>query len=469
MTSFALLSEVQACIDAYTMLPLGSRVIVAVSGGPDSMALLAILNRLRRQHALTLMVAHVNHQLRRQEAERDEAFVERQAGLLGLPFYRSRVDVKSFQQTTGLSPQHAARQLRYAFFQTLRQAVDATHVALGHTSDDQAETLLIRLLRGAGPGGLAGIPPKRHPFVRPLITSCRDDIMAFLEAASVPWLVDRSNTQRTYLRNQLRLELLPVLKQYNPRIVTRLNELAGMIQADNDVLEKQVEHVSQQVLRWLSPGRVVVRCARYQSAPLALQRRLLRRLVNDLHPQPEMVGFRHIEALRQFILSHVVGKRLTLPGGIMAEHQACEVFMWHPQQATLPSGGYLLSRPGVVCIPMLNLRLWADHAVPRPTILESADDCAYLDGERIDGPLVIRFFQPGDRFHPMGAPGRKKLKDFFIDHKIPRAQRPYVPLVVSGREIVWVVGHRIAEAYKVRPDTQSVLRLRCDVYRKVSE
>lgn len=469
MISFALLSEVQACIDAYAMLPIGARVIVAVSGGPDSMALLSLLNRLRHQYALTLLVAHVNHQLRGREAERDEAFVERQASLLGLPFYRSRVDVKAFQQTTGLSPQHAARQLRYAFFQTLQQTVGATHVALGHTSDDQAETLLIRILRGTGPGGLGGIPARRPPFVRPLITSCRDDIMAFLEAASVPWLADRSNTQRAYLRNQLRLELVPLLKQYNPRIVTRLNELAGMMQADNDVLETQVEQVSRQVLQRLSPGRVVVRCARYQAAPLALQRRLLRRLLNDLPAHPERVGFRHIEMLHQFILSAGVGKRLTLPGGIVAEHQTCEVFIWHPRQASLPSGGYVLPLPGVVCIPLLNLRLHADRAVPRPTRLASADDCAYLDGERLDGPLVIRFFQPGDRFHPMGAAGHKKLKDFFIDQKVPRAQRPYVPLVVSGHEIVWVVGHRIADAYKVRPDTRRVLRLRCEACREVSE
>lgn len=467
--SFALLSEVQACIDAYAMLPPGARVIAAVSGGPDSMALLTMLNRLRHQYGLTLMVAHVNHQLREREAERDEAFVERQASQLGLPFYCSRVEVKPFQRTTGLSPQHAARQLRYAFFQTLQQTVGATHVALGHTSDDQAETLLMRLLRGGGPGGLAGIPAKRLPFVRPLITSCREDIMAFLEAASVPWLVDRSNMQRTYLRNQLRLGLLPTLKQYNPRIVSRLNELADMMRADNDMLENQLEHFSQHVLQWQSQGRVAVRCTPYQSAPLALQRRLLRRLLNDLHPHPEIIGFRHIEALRQFMMSHGIRKRLTLPGGMMAEHQARVVFLWDTRQALLPSSQYLLSQPGSVCIPMLNLRLHADRAVSRPNVLASEDDCAYLDGERIDGPLVIRFCQPGDRFHPLGAPGHKKLKDFFIDQKIPRAQRPYVPLIVSGEDIVWVVGYRIAEGYKVRTDTRSVLRLRCEAHRKGSE
>ena len=286
--------------------------------------------------------------------------------------------------------------------------------------------------------------------------------MAFLDTASVPWVVDRSNMQRTYLRNRLRLDLLPVFKQYNPRIVRRLNELATMMRADNDVLDSQVEHLSQHVVNWLSRGRVAVRCAQYQLAPLALQRRLLRRLLNDLHFRPEVTGFRHLEALRQFILSGTSGKRLTLPGGIMAEHQVRVVCVWHTPQAILPSGEYVLSQPGSVDIPPLNLRLWADWAVPRPSILKSEADCAYLDGERVDGPLMVRFFRPGDRFHPIGAPGHKKLKDFFIDQKIPRAQRPYVPLVVSGEDIVWVVGHRISDIYKVRPDTRRVVRLRCD-------
>lgn len=425
------------------------------------MALLTALYRLRHQYALTLIVAHVNHQLRGAEAERDDMFVERQANQLGLSFFRSRVDVKALQRSAGLSPQHAARHLRYAFFYALQQEVNAAHIALGHTADDQAETLLMRLLRGGGAGSLAGMPIKRPPYIRPLMTSSRDDVMQFLAAESIPWVVDRSNLQRKYLRNRLRSELLPVLKQVNPRIVVRLNELAGMIRADNAVLEEQVAHLAQEVLQWKFQGQAVLRLARYHTVPLALQRRLLRRLINALHPFPEIVSFRHIEALRQFVLTGSTGKRLTLPAAIVAEHHAHVVYIWH--NVAPPSEVYGLPVPGDVCIPELNLRVMGDIVASKPNVLTAEAHCAYLDADRVAGSLAVRFFRPGDRFYPLGAPGRKKLKDFFIAQKIPRAERPYVPLVVHGEDIVWVAGHRIDEAYKVRPETQRVIRLQCDV------
>ncbi len=468
VTSIAFLSQIRSCIDTYALLSLGARVIVAVSGGPDSMALLTALYRLRHQYALTLIVAHVNHQLRGAEAERDDMFVERQASHLGLSFFRTRVDVRALQRSAGLSPQHAARHLRYAFFYALQQEVNAAYIALGHTADDQAETLLIRLLRGGGSSAMAGIPVKRPPYIRPLLTSSRDDVMRFLEAESIPWVVDRSNLQQRYLRNRLRSELLPVLKQYNPRVVARLNELAEMMRADNAVLEEQVEHLSKEVLQWKSQGRAVLELTLYQAAPLALQRRLLRRLINILHPFPDIVGFRHIEALRQFVLTGSTGKRLTLPGGIIAEHQAHVVYIWHIPRAALPSEVYLLPLPGEACIPALKLRVLGDIVELKPSVLKAGVHCAYLDGDRIAESLSVRFFRPGDRFYPLGAPGHKKLKDFFIAQKIPRAERPYVPLVVNGEYIVLVVGHRIDEAYKVRPETQRVIRLQCEVCQAAS-
>ncbi len=458
-----LVPAVQACIDAYIMLPSGASVMVAVSGGPDSMALLSVLYHLRHQYALTLMVVHVNHQLRGEEAERDALFVENQASQLGLPFYQTRVDVKALQRAAGLSPQHAARQLRYAAFHALQQARGATHIALGHTADDQAETLLVRLLRGGGPAGLSGIPAIRSPFIRPLITTSRDDIIRYLKTTSIPWVVDSSNSQRAYLRNRLRLDLLPVLKQYNPRIVNRLNELAEMVGAENEILKEQTRRLSEHVVHWRSGGRAIVQCVPYRAAPLALQRRLLRQLIDTLLPFPDVVGFRHVEALRQFVLTGTPGKRLTLPAGIIGESYSDTVFIWHRHSASVPSGSWMLPVPGEIDLPEFQIRLYADVVTSDVRVREASPNSAYLDKKRIQAPLSVRFPQPGDRFQPLGAPGRKKVKDFFIDHKVPRAERPYVPLVVSGQEIVWVVGYRIADACKVRPETRWILRLRCDV------
>ena len=185
-----LVAEVQACIEAHAMLSPGAKVVVAVSGGADSMALLFALFQLRSMYNMTLSVAHVNHQLRGEEAGQDALFVEQQAARLGLPFHQTCVDVKALQQSAGISVQQAARQLRYRFLYALHQALNVTRIALGHTADDQAETLLMRLVRGSGPAGFAGIPAVRLPFIRPLITVSRPTIYSYLQSKHCPWVED---------------------------------------------------------------------------------------------------------------------------------------------------------------------------------------------------------------------------------------------------------------------------------------
>src|SRR5262249_15523177 len=324
-----LIAEVQACIEAHAMLSRGAKVIVAVSGGADSMALLFALFQLRVVYNATLVVAHVNHQLRGEEAERDALFAEQQAAHLGLPFYQTRVDVKTLQHSSKMSLQHAARQVRYHFFHALCQTLDATRVALGHTADDQAETLLMRLLRGGGPTGFAGIPAGRLPFIRPLIAVSRHTIHAYLQAESLPWVEDSSNTHPVYLRNRIRLDLLPQLQQYNPQLVRRLNELADMLRADSQVLEQQVDEWALQTLAWQARSRVEIYCSLFGLAPVAIQRRLLRRIIEALATLPEAVGFRHIERLRQFIVSGNQERRCSLPGEIGIQRRAETVLLWN--------------------------------------------------------------------------------------------------------------------------------------------
>jgi tRNA(Ile)-lysidine synthase len=426
------------------------------------MTLLSALYQLRSLYDLTLLVAHVNHQLRGEEAYRDATFVKQQAERLGLSFHETRVDVKAFQHAAGLSPQHAARQLRYSFFLTLQQALSATHIALGHTADDQVETLLVRLLRGGGPAAVAGMPAVRRPFIRPLITTCRRTILEYLQAEGIPWVYDSSNAHRAYLRNRVRLDLLPTLQQYNPQVHRRLTALAEMLRADNDVLERQTDALVEQAVQWRATQRVMLQLRPYHSAPVALQRRLLRRLMDRCLTPPDTASFQHIEGLRQFIAAGTVGKRYGLPGGLLAEHHQDAVLLWSSR--TLPTASLTLSFPvpGQVDIPTLGLRLVADVLERKEGRLEMEPEWVYTDFERLHLPLTVRFPQPGDRFYPLGAPGRKKLQDFFIDSKIPRSERSFIPLMVSGTDIVWVVGRRIAEPFKVRLETRRVLRLRSE-------
>ena len=263
-----LVAEVQRFVEAHELLCPGAKVIVSVSGGADSMALLFLLHRLESTYHLTLIVAHVNHQLRGNEAIRDARFVERYADKLGLPFHKMDVDVKALKRRTGLSPQHAARQLRYGALQSLFRSLAATHIALDHTADDQAETLLMRLLRGGGPAGLAGIPAKRMPFIRPLLQVHRHSILEYLRATGIPWVEDSSNMSRNYLRSRIRLDLIPTLRAYHPNIAQRLHHMADMLRADNDVLEQQTEDLAKQVLSWrIGNAMLAIRRAPFAAAP----------------------------------------------------------------------------------------------------------------------------------------------------------------------------------------------------------
>lgn len=458
-----LVAAVQRFVEAHELLCPGAKVIVSVSGGADSMALLSLLHRLESTYRLTLIVAHVNHQLRGKEAMRDVRFVERYADKLGLPLHNMNVDVKTLKRRTGLSPQHTARQLRYGALQSLYHSLAATHIALGHTADDQAETLLMRLLRGGGPAGLSGIPAKRMPFVRPLLQVYRHSILAYLRATGVPWVEDSSNTNRNYLRSRVRLDLMPTLQAYHPNIAQRLHHVADMLRADNDVLEQQTEDLARQVLSW-RVGNAMLAISRtpFTAAPLAMQRRLLRYAIDRLPLSGNSANFRDMEALLRFVVSGKVGRRLTLAGQLIAEQHRDVALIWQARALPSTSLCVLLPVPGTLTLHGVALSLtakalrltqgWQDQVEPRRV---------FVDFDATASPLFIRFPRPGDRFHPLGAAGSQKLQDFFVNNKMSKAMRPYVPLVLAGEEILWVVGHRIAEPFKVRLETRQVLELAC--------
>ena len=354
----------QAYLNAYLPVLPKAKVIVAVSGGPDSMALLGGLYQLRSLYNFSLIVAHVNHRLRGEEALRDQVFVGQQARRLGLPFYQTRVHVKAFQHASGLSPQHAARQLRYHFLFALQQMLGATYIALGHTADDTSETLLVRFLRGSSPASLAGIPAVRLPFIRPLIALSRQTILTYLQSEHIPWIEDSSNTNHAYIRNRVRLQLLPLLQQYNPQIRKRLHILAELLQTDDDVLMKHVAEWSKKTVHWEHTHRVMLQCDMLRSAPLAIQRRLLRQIINTLLPANKPASFQHIHSLLQLVREGHHGQRCTLPGGVLAERQQETIFVWNPQ--FLPSTRLVLTLPipGEVTIVGLHMRLTADILYP---------------------------------------------------------------------------------------------------------
>jgi tRNA(Ile)-lysidine synthase len=455
-----LLQRVQQTIQDYQMLELGHTVLVAVSGGIDSMVLLHMLWHLRESLTLQLCVAHLNHQMRPNATE-DAAFVETSARVLGLRCICQTSDVPAYQRQLKLSPEDAARRVRYAFLRATATQLGADRIAVGHTADDQAETVLLHLLRGSGLRGLGGIPPVQGPVIRPLIRVPRADILHYVRAHRVPFREDPSNAQLQYTRNRVRHDLLPALCQhYNPRLVQALCTTAQLLADDEAALQAMAHQHFLAARLVVTPASMRLQIDVLTSLPRALQRRVLRQALSELMSSLQGVTSTHIAAIMALLRPNAGNKRLKLPQGVTVERQY-EVLLLHRQapsiavdvEVPLPVPG--VCRVEALAVTIMSAQLPRQAAVgPFPT-----GDVVWLDAEKVGQDAHVRTRRSGDRLQPLGSVYAKKLKDFLIDAKVPRAVRDRLPLVVTSAGIAWVGGVRPAEWAKVTPTTRAILRL----------
>jgi tRNA(Ile)-lysidine synthase len=456
-----LLEKVCQTIRNCQMVDSGHAVVLAVSGGADSVAMLHMMARLRASLQIELIVAHVNHGMRPDAAE-DALFVEAMAQRMGLPCVCATVDVPAYRHQHRLSPEDAARRLRYGCLRAMARQRGADRIAIAHTADDQAETILMRLLRGAGLRGLAGIPPRRGAIIRPLIRVQRRDILAFLHTHHIPFREDPSNQQRQYLRNRLRLDLMPHLRQqYNPRLTETLCTTAHLLSEDEAALEALAHEHLQMVRLPGQPAQVGLCLTRLRSLPMALQRRLLRQALCEVSGHLHDITAQHIAAILRLVQTDAGSRRVTLPHQLLAERRY-DILLIQRHASQPPLAGEVSVRiPGQCEMLALGTTLVCDL---RPSAALSAPfptgDEAWLDAATIGVDVRLRTRRDGDRFQPLGSPYTKKLQDFFTDAKLPRAARDHLPLVVTPRGIAWVVGMRIAEWAKITPATHTILRLR---------
>lgn len=454
--------KVKAAIRQHGLLRGGERVVVAVSGGADSVALLHLLWRWQQELGLSLHVAHLNHRLRR-EAEEEAEFVRRLAQDLGLPVTVGEEEVRR-QVRRGESLEDVARRVRRRFLLEVAKAAAADKIALGHHANDQAETVLLHLLRGSGPSGLAGMAWQQGPFIRPLLAVTRAEIEAYCAENALPYLHDPSNADPVFLRNRIRWELLPLLAaHYNPNIVAALGQTAAILAEEDRYLETELDRFWPSLLLPSPAGQVRLRAAGLAALPLALQRRAVRRAFFALVGREDhFLTFRHVEDVLAVLLTRP-GRQLHLPQGITAAREGEELVLarGHGPLAPVAPGWPICRRlpvPGEIRF---------GHWLIGALVGEGGQEAGWGSGRwearcdlaRLPLPLFVRFWQPGDYFWPLGLGGRKKLQDFFVDAKVPRAERHHIPLVVCPQGIVWVVGYRLDERFKVRPDTTTVLRL----------
>lgn len=455
----ALKEKVLKTISRYRMLQAGERVLVAVSGGPDSVALLHLLVALSSELALKLHVFHLNHQMRGAEAEKDARFVKKMAKDLGIPATFRSFDVPSFLKKSRFSPQEGARQIRFKLLEEEADKIEADKIALGHQADDQMETFLIRLIKGTGTDGLRGIPPVRDRFIRPLIEISRDEIEAYLKEKKIDYRLDATNLETRYLRNKVRRELVPVLKKYNPCFLENLLKLTTIIRDEQAFLEEELGY-------WF-PGKRekkekgVLPLVSFIGVPIALIRLFLRQQIAFVKGDLKDVEFKHIEPIVSFLEGKTPSIELDLPGDTLVFNEYENLIITKKALLrTLPVTRVWLNVPGETEVPELKMKVIATF---QDEIGETkrGSNAAMFDADVFEQPLSVRTRLPGDRFQPLGLRGTKKLQNFFVDEKVPEKERDRVPLIESGGKIVWVVGHRIDDAFKLSDKTRKILLLEC--------
>lgn len=438
-----MLEKVKKTIAKYRMLEFGDKVVVGVSGGADSVTLLHILDQLKEEYQLSLWIVHLNHMFRGQEAREDAEFVAQLGAALGVPAFIEEVDVPQLMKETGLSAQLAARQARYLFYERIIAQVGAQKIALGHHGDDQAETILMRFLRGAGEDGLAGIPPVRGKIIRPLLEATRREIEEYCSLHHLDFRTDYSNLKTIYLRNKIRLELLPLLEEeYNSNIRQTLVRLGDVFREDSNYLQKKALTTLQQVVVQEEDSQLVINWEKLVCHPKAMQRRIFREAIRKIKGNLENISFNHLEDLIEFFSQADKGQKI-LPGNIFLEKSYSKLLI--SRQEGTRTFSYSLQIPGTTIIPELDLVITSKVIESCCSGKPKADNPwqAYLDYYPAHGPLIVRNRREGDRFHPKGMVGSKKLKDFFIDEKIPRYERNSIPLLLQGQEILWVIGRRL--------------------------
>ncbi len=452
-----LIEKVKRTIRKYGMLSSGDRVVVAVSGGPDSVCLLGVLRALAREYGLQLHIAHLDHMFRGAGSAADARFVELLAATSGIPATIEAIDVPAYCRVRGLSAQEGAREVRYRFLDRVAGSVGADKVALGHTANDQAETVVMRLVRGAGLEALSGIPPVREKIIRPLLDTTRAEILSYLKKAALDFVTDPTNTQTLYTRNRIRRNVIPELERLNPNAVAALAAGAALLRDESAALEELVAPVIDGLLRRDGESVRIDRRSFLSLFP-AVRRRALRTAVASLGSSVSALSLVQTDEAVSFLEQAQSGRALDLPGGLILERSYDDIVV-RPRPA-IRAFCVPLPVPGTALLPELSLLVDAQvsEGPSPPATVGNYLWQAEFDYAKIALPLCLRSRRDGDRFCPVGMGGRgKKLQDYFVDEKIPRSRRDGIPLLASEADILWVAGLRTDERFLRGPGTKKYL------------
>ncbi len=475
-----MIHKIRRIIDRYTMLNPGDRVVIGVSAGPDSMALLHVLSLLSAEYKLELIAAHVNHGLRGADSDEEESFAGRQSKDLGVPFESTSVDIRGLCQEKGKSIEEVGREERYKFLAQVAHTYGAHKIATAHHYHDHVETVMMNLLRGCGTEGLRGIPPLRDGrIIRPLIACTRDEILSFLDIHGLSYLNDGSNFDNAYSRNKIRNRLIPLLKmQYNPNIETAIAHLSEIAGQEDSYLQEVVGEALSRLDADVRGTRITFSIASFLQFHDAVQRRIIKAFLNRLAPPGKSIGYVHIKSVLDLIRHGSPSGILDLPGSIAVRREYGNLSLtggrdasqsdrrpregWKTRRgdAEGPFFSYDVAVPGHLDIRELGITMTFEFLEETPEF-KACDESrvVYLDYDKVLQPLRLRSRRPGDRIQPLGMEGSKTIKSYVIDKKIPRCRRAEIPLLVDREAVLWVVGIGLSERAKISDKTVRVLKV----------
>lgn len=460
--------QVEKYIIEHDLCRQSDTLLVGVSGGPDSLCLLHILVSLLPDLKLNLHIAHLNHQLRGEESDSDARFVADLAAGLNIDCTIEQYDVRHFQAESKCSLEEAAREARYRFFAVVAQNIQAKAVAVGHNADDQAETIVMNLIRGTGLSGLKGMRPKVEwesvegrgiRIIRPLLQVRRQAIEAYCRTRQLRPRLDSSNASSDFLRNRIRSEIMPRLEECNPAIVDSLMRMSLLVADDIDYFEREAERFVDSVVGDMNDG-IVIDNDSFKILPSALKRRILRIVLKRLTGNLKDIEMVHVESIMK-LLSDPAGKELSLPSSLTVYGNYEQTFICRGENPLLSftafEGETMLQIPGETYFP--GWKVTTEVLLEPPPITEAGNFVGLFDFDMTGGKLKVRTWREGDRFQPLGMENTKKLQDFMVDEKIPRVWRQNIPLVCAGERIIWVVGWRPDHDTRVNTHTQRTLRI----------
>lgn len=467
------------------LLEHNDAVLVGLSGGPDSVALLWCLCRLAPKYGLRIGAAHLNHDLRGDESICDAEFAAACASRLEIPFYTETIRVSDYRKRQKLGIEEAARKARYDFLEKTAIAHGYNRLALAHHADDNAELVLMNLLRGSGSAGLSGIPEKRLAkgphgqasglmIIRPLLRVSKEEIFTFLNANHLQWRTDRTNLDTAHLRNRIRHELLPALrKNYNPNIAETLNRFALLAATEEAWVTQTLGSVFNDLILRKDARSIRVSIPGLRRQPDPVVRRVLRQAVRHVKGDLRRISFHHVAAVMTLCRSEREKAALHLPDRLRIEKAADALIISRSPTSLreIPAGDhafplsppitYRLDKPGSMRLSGFGMRISAEvlTGMSSPDYRNAGHLTAFFDMEDLTFPLLIRNYRSGDAFRPLGTAGTQKLKKFFIDHKVPAPERARVPIIECAGRIIWVAGHRIDERVKITGSTRRILKI----------